>query len=83
MSSRRQCEKIYIDYGVRIIMLQLPKEWRNRVDRRILALAEDPRPPDSRELIGHHNVYYVTEGTWRIVYFVENGTLGILALEGV
>ena len=81
MSSPRQCERIEISQAAQSVMRQLPKRVRERVNLRILKLAEDPRPEDSKELIKHLNLFGVPEEGWCVQYVVENGLLSILNLE--
>jgi mRNA interferase RelE/StbE len=46
---------------------------RQRVVRRIQALAEDPRPPDCEKLAGRKG-YRVRQGSYRVVYAVDDET---------
>jgi len=43
-----------------------------RIDRKILALAEDPRPPGCRKLRGYKDIWRVRVGDWRVVYIVDD-----------
>lgn len=56
-------------------MARLDPEVSRRVDRRILALAEDPRPPGVKALAGPAGGLRVRVGAWRIVYRVEDERL--------
>ncbi len=57
------------------------KKARQRVEDRIAALAEDPRPVDSRRLQGEMGVYRrVREGPYRIVYEVRDEELVVLVV---
>ncbi len=49
----------------------LPKNVLQRVDRRILSLADNPRPRGSEKLKGEENLYRVRVGEYRIIYRVE------------
>lgn len=60
-------------------MARLDPEVRRRVDRRILALAEDPRPPGVKALAGPLGGLRV--GDWRIVYRVEDERLVVLVVR--
>lgn len=51
------------------------KRDRQRVVRRIGALAEEPRPAGCEKLVGHGDRYRVREGRYRIVYTVEDAQL--------
>ncbi len=46
----------------------------NRVDGKILALAEDPRPPGSKKLQGYKDLWRIRIGDWRIVYVINDHT---------
>lgn len=57
------------------------KKARQRVEDRIAALTDDPRPADSRQLQGELGVYRrVREGAYRIVYEVRDEELVILVV---
>lgn len=44
----------------------------SRIDRRILALAENPRPAGYRKLKGYKNQWRIRIGDWRVVYFIDD-----------
>ena len=43
-----------------------------RIDRRILALADDPRPAGSRKLKGYKDTWRIRIGDWRVIYIVDD-----------
>jgi mRNA interferase RelE/StbE len=43
-----------------------------RVDRKILVLAENPRPPGCKKLRGYKDLWRVRVGDWRVVYVVDD-----------
>jgi len=43
-----------------------------RVDRKILALADNPRPPGCKKLRGYRDQWRIRVGDWRIVYFIDD-----------
>jgi mRNA interferase RelE/StbE len=43
-----------------------------RIDRRILALAEDPRPAGCKKLRGYRNQWRIRVGNWRVVYMIDD-----------
>ena len=51
------------------------KRERQRIVRRISALAEDPRPSGCQKLAGGSNRFRVRQGRYRIVYSVEDSEL--------
>ncbi len=44
----------------------------SRIDRRILALAENPRPAGCKKLKGHKDQWRIRIGDWRVVYFIDD-----------
>jgi mRNA interferase RelE/StbE len=44
----------------------------SRVDRRILALAENPRPAGCKKLKGYKDQWRIRIGDWRVVYFIDD-----------
>jgi mRNA interferase RelE/StbE len=43
-----------------------------RIDRKILALAENPRPPGCKKLRGYKDHWRIRVGDWRVVYIVDD-----------
>ena len=43
-----------------------------RVDRKILALADNPRPPGCKKLRGYRDQWRIRVGDWRVVYFIDD-----------
>ena len=43
-----------------------------RIDRKILVLAENPRPPGSKKLRGYKDQWRIRVGDWRVVYIVDD-----------
>jgi mRNA interferase RelE/StbE len=43
-----------------------------RIDRKILALAEDPRPVGAKKLKGYKDSWRIRIGDWRVVYIVDD-----------
>ncbi len=41
----------------------------------IYALADDPRPPGCKKLVGEKDRWRIRVGTWRVVYRVDDGVL--------
>lgn len=59
---------------------KLPRELRERIDRAILTLANDPRPSGVTKLTGYTNQYRIRVGDWRIRYAIEDDKLLVLVL---
>jgi len=58
---------------------KLRGKHRRQVVDKLLALARDPRPPDSRPLRGHP-MLRADIGEYRIVYEVERDTVRVLVI---
>ena len=43
-----------------------------RVDRKILALADNPRPAGCRKLQGYRDQWRIRIGDWRVVYIIDD-----------
>ena len=43
-----------------------------RVDRKILALADNPRPAGCKKLRGYRDQWRIRVGDWRIVYLIDD-----------
>jgi len=56
------------------------KKERQRVIRRIGQLAKDPRPPGSKKLSGNYR-YRVRQGSYRIVYSIEDNELIVVVVK--
>jgi mRNA interferase RelE/StbE len=56
------------------------KADRQRVARRIEALAEDPKPPGCKKLSGSER-YRVRQGSYRIVYAIEDDELVVYIVK--
>ncbi len=59
----------------------LPKRLRERIDIRILALAEDPRPPGVKKLQGAEDRYRIRVGDYRVIYTISDDVLLVLVVE--
>jgi len=45
------------------------------------ALSQNPRPPNSRKLVGYDDLYRLRVGDWRIIYAIQNEELIILVIK--
>ncbi len=50
---------------------RLPNDVYARVRKKILALSDNPRPDNSRKLVGSRD-WRVRVGTWRVVYRIDD-----------
>lgn len=51
---------------------RLSSQDYKRVDKRISALEDNPRPRGNKKLKNHSSVYRVRVGPWRIIYVVDD-----------
>ncbi|MBD3241737.1 MAG: type II toxin-antitoxin system RelE/ParE family toxin [Chitinivibrionales bacterium] len=67
-----------MSYHLRILpsarrdMRKLPRGMLVRIDRAVLALADDPRPSGVKALRGGADLYRIRVGDYRIIYTVED-----------
>jgi mRNA interferase RelE/StbE len=52
---------------------RLPTDVYERVRRKIAALADEPRPANSRKLVGSGE-WRIRVGSWRVVYVIDDAT---------
>ena len=45
-----------------------------RIDRKILALADNPRPPGCKKLQGYKDQWRIRIGDYRVIYVIDNAT---------
>ena len=50
----------------------LDKTLFTRIDRKILALADNPRPAGCKKLKGYKDQWRVRVGDWRVVYIIDD-----------
>ena len=66
-------------------LLKLAKKDRAlmvRIDRALLSLADNPTPPNSKNLVGEvANLYRLQVGDYRIIYQVDGGKLIVLVVH--
>jgi mRNA interferase RelE/StbE len=61
--------------------LALPQSIQERLVSHINALAENPRPPKVKKLVGEENLYRIRVGDYRIVYQIDDQLLLVLVLK--
>lgn len=60
--------------------LRMPKDVQRRIDQRLLALQDNPRPPGIKALQGDTGIYRLRVGDYRILYAVQDKALVVLVL---
>lgn len=53
-------------------LLALPKDVQRRIDQRLLALQDHPRPPGIKALKGNTGIYRLRVGDYRVLYKVHD-----------
>jgi mRNA interferase RelE/StbE len=43
-----------------------------RIDRKVLGLADNPRPPGCKKLRGYKDQWRIRVGDWRVVYLIDD-----------
>jgi mRNA interferase RelE/StbE len=59
---------------------KIPKKELKKITDRIQALSSDPRPPGCEKLAAQ-NAYRIRQGTYRIIYTIEDDQLIILIIK--
>ena len=57
------------------------KKDRQRLVRRIKALADEPRPPGVEKLSGTRDRYRIRQGTFRVLYEIEDDQLIVFVVK--
>ena len=60
---------------------KLPKNFLKQIDRKILALAENPYPPDVKKIKGHLNLYRIRSGDYRLIYQINKNILIVIIVR--
>ena len=63
---------VYIKRSARRELLRLPPEVIRRVTVAIDGLADQPRPPGVRKLVGSASTYRIRVGDYRVVYEIAD-----------
>ncbi|MEE9138857.1 MAG: type II toxin-antitoxin system RelE/ParE family toxin [candidate division NC10 bacterium] len=70
--------RIEVTPAARRALESFPKKILKQIDKRILALADDPYPPGSKKLQDTADLRRIPVGDYRIVYIVEAERLVIV-----
>lgn len=62
-------------------LANIARRDQKRIALRIDALAQDPRPPGSRKLVGGTNEYRIRSGDYRVVYSVEDRKVLVIVMR--
>ena len=61
--------------------LVLPRDIQKRLDKRLLALRDNPRPPGVKALTGAPGVLRLRAGDYRVLYEIRDAVLIVLVLK--
>jgi mRNA interferase RelE/StbE len=67
--------------GAQRAFRKLTQDIQERIDPVILALGQNPRPPNCKKLSGKESLWRVRAGDYRIVYRVFDDRLLVLVLN--
>lgn len=59
---------------------KLDTSARHRMNGVIALLAENPRPPSARRLVGGEGEWRVRTGDYRVIYDIDDGVLVVLVI---
>ena len=59
----------------------LPQQIQKRIEPKIAALAENPRPHGVVKLSGEDNAYRIRVGDYRVVYYIEDESVLVLVFR--
>jgi mRNA interferase RelE/StbE len=60
---------------------RLSSSLQQRIDKRLVALTEDPRPRGCKKLAGKAEHYRIRVGDYRVIYEVQDKVLLVLVLK--
>lgn len=64
--------KLYLERAAERDLKRLSTENFHRLITEIKMLAEEPRPPGARKIIGSKDDWRIRVGDWRVVYEIDN-----------
>jgi len=59
----------------------LPHSVQKRIVKRLKSLRETPRPQGMKKLAGEEDLYRIREGTYRIIYTIQDKELIVLVVK--
>ncbi len=59
----------------------LPKAILKRVDSKIIALSDNPRPPGVKKLHAEEGLYRIRIGDYRVVYTIDDSASKVLVVK--
>jgi mRNA interferase RelE/StbE len=62
------------------VLTRLPAPLQTQMIKAIDELADNPRPPHSKQLKGTKDLYRIRVGSWRVIYTIKDEQLLILII---
>jgi mRNA interferase RelE/StbE len=62
-------------------LTKLPKQVAQRIADAIDELADNPRPPGCKKLVGTENTYRIRVGDYRVIYDIEDDRLTVWVIR--
>ena len=81
MSQDSSNYEIILSPQARRALNSLPLNIQQRIDAKILALAENPRPPGVKALQGVRGLLRLRVGEYRVIYRVEDTRLLVIVVQ--
>jgi mRNA interferase RelE/StbE len=64
---------LQIKQSAQVSLHAIPKKQRAQIEKKIMALADTPRPPGVKKLHGHLSDYYrIRSGDYRVIYVISD-----------
>jgi len=73
--------RIKISKGAARDLGALPANTLRRVNERIVALAERPRPDGVKKLSGMNDLYRIRVGDYRVIYEIQDAALVVIIIQ--
>jgi mRNA interferase RelE/StbE len=59
----------------------LDRRVKDGLERRIYALADNPRPPGALKLVGYEDSWRLRVGDWRVIYEIKDERLVVMVVD--
>ncbi|MEA5140058.1 type II toxin-antitoxin system RelE family toxin [Arcicella rigui] len=60
---------------------KLPNSIAEKIENALLTLEENPRPPQSKKLVGFKDLYRLRIGNYRAIYSINDEIITIVVLD--
>ena len=64
--------RVYLESAAERDLEQLPRDEFSRIIAKIRALADDPRPPGCRKIVGSRSDWRIRVGRYRVIYEIAD-----------